>query len=688
MTDHKHTNRLAGETSPYLLQHAHNPVDWHPWGEEAFAKARAADKPVLLSIGYSACHWCHVMERESFEDETTAALMNEHFVNIKVDREERPDVDNIYMAAVQMMTGSGGWPLTVFLKPDGTPFYGGTYFPPVDRYGMPSFMRVLASLADAYQTKRDTIDEQGAQLLTALRRATDFTGEGGELAPELLDEAFKNIARTFDPKLGGFGRAPKFPAGMVMDFLLRHHARTGRPDALFMVEFTLEKMARGGIYDQIGGGFARYSVDDQWLVPHFEKMLYDNAILARNYTDAYRITGKAFYRRVAEETLDFVSREMTAEVGAFYSAFDADSEGHEGKFYVWTPDEVAEILDEEDARLFASYYDITAAGNFEGKNIPNVPREIETVARVEGVTVERLQEAIERGRAALYDARASRVWPGLDDKTLAAWNGLMMRAFAEAGAAFDRSDYVETARRNADFVLTAMRRDGLLLRTYKNGESKLNAYLEDYAYVIEGLVSLYETTFEPRWLREAKALADTMIAEFWDERDGCFFFTGRSHEELIRRTKELEDNATPSGNSSAANGLLRLAELTGETGYRDKAETVVRSVAGALGRYARAFGHMLCAADFALGVPVEIAVVGSWDDAGTRDLAREARQRYLPARVVAGAAPGDEEAAALIPLLRDRGLVDGKPAAYVCRNFTCKLPVTDVEGLRADLSQS
>ena len=681
----KHTNRLARETSPYLLQHEHNPVDWYPWGEEAFAKARAEDKPLLLSIGYSACHWCHVMAHESFEDETTAALMNEHFVNVKVDREERPDVDNIYMSAVQMMTGSGGWPLTVFLKPDGTPFYGGTYFPPVDRYGMPSFRRVLASIADAYRTRRETIDENAAQLVTALRRANDFGSEGGSLAPDVLDEAFKNIARTFDPKQGGFGHAPKFPAGMVQDFLLRHHARTGRPDALYMVEFTLEKMARGGMYDQIGGGFARYSVDDQWLVPHFEKMLYDNAILARNYTDAYRITGKEFYRRVAEETLDFVAREMTAEVGAFYSAFDADSEGHEGKFYVWTPAEVKAVLGEEDGRLFCSYYDVTEAGNFEGKSILNVPREAETVARIEGVTVERLHEAIERGRAALYDVRAARVWPGLDDKSLAAWNGLMLRAFAEAGAAFDRSEYVEIARRNADFILTRMRRDGLLLRTYKSGEAKLNAYLEDYAFVVEGLVSLYEATFEPRWLSEARSLADAMIAEFWDERDGGFFFTGRSHEELIRRTKELEDNATPSGNSSAANGLLRLAELTGEASYREKAEAVVGLVAGALGRYARAFGHMLCAADFALAAPVEIVVVGRWDDADARALVREARQRYLPAKVVAGAAPGDAEAAALVPLLRDRGLVDGKPAAYVCRNFACRMPVTDVEALRVEM---
>ncbi len=688
MTDHAHTNRLADETSPYLLQHKHNPVDWYPWGEEAIERAKAEDKPILLSIGYSACHWCHVMAHESFEDETTAAVMNELFVNVKVDREERPDIDNIYMQSVQMMTGSGGWPLTVFLRPDGVPFYGGTYFPPVERYGMPSFRTVLGAISEAYRTRRDDVDRNSASMLDALRTSVELPNEGGGLDEETLDEAFANVARTFDSKEGGFGRAPKFPAGMVMDFLLRHHARTHRPDALFMVEFTLEKMANGGIYDHLGGGFARYSVDDHWLVPHFEKMLYDNAILARVYTDAYRITGKEFYRRVAEETLDWVLREMTAPVGAFYSALDADSEGHEGKFYVWTPAEVTAVLGEEDGRLFASYYDVTTGGNFEGKNILNVPRDLATVARVEGVTPERLQEAVDRGRRELYDVRAKRVWPGLDDKSLAAWNGLMLRAFAEAGTAFDCADYVEAARRNADFILTTMRRDGLLLRTYKEGEAKLNAYLEDYAYVIEGLVSLYEATFELRWLTEAKALADAMIAEFWDEKEHGFFFTGSSHEELIRRTKEFEDNATPSGNSSAANGLSRLAELLGEQAYREKADAILDRVAGALGRYARAFGHMLCALDFWLANPIEIAILGDPDDDATKALASAARKQYVAARVIAGSAPGDAEAAALVPVLRDRGLVDGKPAAYVCRNFACKLPVTDVEALRTDLSQS
>ena len=681
----KFTNLLAGETSPYLLQHAHNPVNWFPWGEEAIAAARASDKPILLSIGYSACHWCHVMERESFEDEATAALMNELFVNIKVDREERPDIDSIYMHAVQMMTGHGGWPLTVFLRPDGAPFFGGTYFPPENRHGMTGFPTLLERVAEIYRTRRDEIDKQAAAMVETLRATTKMPPREGDLNFAILDDAFRSSTRTFDPKDGGFGRAPKFPAAMLMDFLLRYHARTERPDALAMVEHTLEKMAHGGIYDQIGGGFARYATDDRWLVPHFEKMLYDNAQLARVYSDAYKLTGKPLYRRIVEETLDYVVREMTDEVGAFYSAQDADSEGVEGKFYVWSVDEVTEVLGEEDGRLFCSYFDVTKGGNWEHANILNVPRDIESVARIEGVSVERLQQAIDRGRRELYGVRSKRVWPGLDDKTLTSWNGMMLRAFAEAGVALERDDYVDVARRNADFILKHLKRDGLLLRTYKNGSSKLNGYLEDYAFTIEGLVSLYEATFELRWLLEAKSLADTMVAEFWDDAEGGFFFTGNAHEELIRRTKELEDNATPSGNSSAAWGLLRLSELTGNLDYRDRAETVLEAVGGALGQYARAFGHSLCALDTMLSTSIEVALVGDPADEATRALAGEVRRRYIPGIVVAGAAPGDSAAAEAIPVLRDRGLVDGLPAAYVCQDRTCGLPVTTVEALAAQL---
>jgi len=681
----KHTNRLIDETSPYLQQHAHNPVDWYPWGDEAIMRAQAEQKPILLSIGYSACHWCHVMEHESFEDEETAAVMNELFVNIKVDREERPDVDSIYMQAVQMMTGSGGWPLTVFLKPNLVPFYGGTYFPPEPRHGLPSFKQVLVAVAETFASRPDAVDENSGRLLEALRQQVDYGRGEGEPSAEVFASAFERVRRQFDSTNGGFGHAPKFPPSMLCDFLLRHAVRTGDEDALHVVEFTLEKMAAGGIYDHLGGGFHRYSVDEHWLVPHFEKMLYDNALLARLYLNAYKATGKAGYRRVVEETLDYVLREMTSPEGAFYSTQDADSEGVEGKFFVWTPEEIEAVLGADDAKLFSAYYGVTKGGNFEGHTILNVERTAEEVAHSLGVAVERLNEALERGRKLLYDVRATRIWPGRDEKTLAAWNGLMLRAFAEAGAALGREDYVDAARRNAEFIFESMTRDGLLLRTWKAGEAKLNAYLEDYAYLIEGLVSLYEATFETRWIVEAKRLADTMIAEFWDAEHGAFYFTGSSHEELIRRTKELEDNATPSGNSSAAWGLVRLGELTGIADYREKAGATLRYVQGSLDRYGRAFGHMLCALDFYLSVPFEIAIVGDPELPATQSLREEVYRRFIPAHVVAGSREGDTDAALAVPFLVDKPLFGGEPTAYVCRSFTCRLPVTTVEALVAEL---
>ncbi|HEY0407881.1 MAG TPA: thioredoxin domain-containing protein, partial [Pyrinomonadaceae bacterium] len=517
MTEHKHTNRLSGETSPYLLQHAHNPVDWHPWGEEAFARARAENKPILLSIGYSACHWCHVMEHESFENEEIARLMNENFISIKVDREERPDLDQIYMNAVQMMTGHGGWPMTVFLTPEGVPFYGGTYYPPVDRYNMPGFPRVLLGVAEAYRSQPDEITQSADTMLAELRRLGQARASNEGIAVELLDDAARGIARSYDAQHGGFGSAPKFPAPMNLEFLLRVYHRTGQSDALEMVEHTCRKMAEGGMYDQLGGGFHRYSTDARWLVPHFEKMLYDNALLARLYLHAYQATRNDFYRRIAEETLDYVAREMMDERGGFYSTQDADSEGHEGKFFVWTIDEVKEILGAEDGALFSSYYDVTAGGNFEGQNILNVTRSIEDAAKASGVTVERLREALARGRRALFDARERRVKPDRDEKVLTAWNGLMLAAFAEAAAILEREDYLNAAKNNAQFVLDNLRREGLLLRAYKDGQAKLNAYLEDYAFFIDGLLALYEAAGELRWLEEALSLALTMNAEFWDE---------------------------------------------------------------------------------------------------------------------------------------------------------------------------
>lgn len=686
MTEHKHTNRLSQETSPYLLQHAHNPVDWYPWGEEAFERARQENKPVLLSIGYSACHWCHVMEHESFENEEIAQLMNENFVNIKVDREERPDLDQIYMNAVQMMTGHGGWPMTVFLTPEGVPFYGGTYFPPVDRYNMPGFPRLLLGVAEAYRSKPDEVTQTAVSMLGELRRIGQTRESNEALSIELLDRAYRGITRNYDAKYGGFGSAPKFPAPMNLEFLLRVFHRTGQRDALEMVEHTCRRMAEGGMYDQLGGGFHRYSTDARWLVPHFEKMLYDNALLSRLYLHVYQVTNDDFYRRIAEETLDYVIREMTNERGGFYSTQDADSEGHEGKFFVWTVDEIKEILGEDDGSLFCAYYDVTEGGNFEGQNILNVTRPAEKVAREANKTVERLHEALERGRRKLFDVRERRIKPHRDEKVLTAWNGLMLASFAEASAILERVDYIEIAKNNAHFILDNLRREGLLLRTYKDGQAKLNAYLEDYAFFIDGLLALYEATGELHWLEEAKSLAEVMNEEFWDEEEGSYFYTGRSHEELIVRSKDFLDNATPSGNSVAAEVLLRLAVLTGNEDYSRKAVTIFRLLGSQMTRYPSAFGRLFAALDFYLSSPKEIVIIGPRSDARTQALIREVWKRYVPNKVVVQAEEGDAAAAEIVPLLRDRSIIGGLPTAYVCEHYTCQRPVTSADELAAQLA--
>jgi uncharacterized protein YyaL (SSP411 family) len=686
MAEHKHTNRLAGETSPYLLQHAHNPVEWYAWGEEALAKARAENKPVLLSIGYSACHWCHVMEHESFENEEIARLMNENFVNIKVDREERPDLDQIYMNAVQMMTGHGGWPMTVFLTPEGVPFYGGTYFPPEDRYNMPGFPRVLLGVAEAYRSRPDEVTRTAVEMLGELRRLGLARQSNEVITGELLDSAYRSIGRTFDAIYGGFGRAPKFPAPMNLDFFLRVYHRTGEKSALEMVEETCRRMAEGGMYDQLGGGFHRYSTDAQWLVPHFEKMLYDNALLSRLYLHVYQVTGNDFYRRVAEETFDYVKREMTDERGGFYSTQDADSEGHEGKFFVWSPGEIEDALGAEDAALFNAYYGVTPDGNFEGRNILHISRSGEEVAQSQNVSIERLNAALERGRQTLFELRERRIKPGRDEKQLTAWNGLMLASFAEASAILERKDYQEVAIKNAQFVLENLWRDGLLLRTYKDGQAKLNGYLEDYAFFAEGLLALYEATGETHWLEEARSITDRMIEEFWDEEEGGFFFTGQSHEELIVRSKDYFDNATPSGNSVAAEVLLRLAVLTSEENYRRKAVTIFRLLQDAIKRYPSAFGRALGAVDFYLSTPKEIVIIGGRLAPDTQPLLREVWTRYLPNKVLALADEGDARAAELVPLLRDRTMIEGKATAYVCENYTCQQPVTTADELARQLS--
>jgi uncharacterized protein YyaL (SSP411 family) len=678
-------NRLAAETSPYLLQHQDNPVDWYPWGSEALERARTEDRPILLSVGYSACHWCHVMEHESFEDEETARLMNERFVNIKVDREERPDVDSLYMSAVQQMTGHGGWPMTVFLTPEGVPFYGGTYFPPEPRHGLPSFRQVLEGVSDAYTERRDEVEKNAAELRRALQQSTALQPPAASLDVSILDRASQTLAGRFDARHGGFGGAPKFPQPMILEFLLRQWARTGDEEALQMVEHTLRKMAGGGMYDQLGGGFHRYSVDARWLVPHFEKMLYDNALLARAYLHAYQATGDAAYRRVVEEVLLYVQREMTSPEGGFYSSQDADSEGEEGKFYVWTPEEVDDLLGPEDGPLFRRYYDVTEAGNFEGENILHADRSDREIAAETGVSAEHLERVLARGRTVLYEARSQRIWPGRDDKVLTAWNAMMLRTFAEAAALLGREEYRDAAVRNAEFLLRALRRDGRLLRTYKDGAAKIDAFLEDHALLVDALLALYETTFDPRWVREARSLADAMLERFWDEEEGVFY-DAPAGSELVVRPRDLYDNATPSGTSAATGALLRLAVLAGEPRYERVATRVLRGMGGVLEKFPSAFGHLLGALDFHLATPQEVAIVGSADEPETQALLGAVRRRFRPNTVLALREPSaGEEAAETVPLLAERTQVEGRATAYVCQRFACRRPVTEPEALEEEL---
>ena len=640
-------NRLAGETSPYLLQHKDNPVDWYPWGDEALARSREEDRPILLSIGYSACHWCHVMERESFEDADTAQLMNERFVPIKLDREERPDLDAIYMEACQAMTGHGGWPLNVFLTPEQVPFYAGTYFPPERRTGMPSWRDVLEAVAEAWETRREEIRAGSGRIADRLRGAAALRPSTEPMDPRSLAEAVAALRSQFDRAHGGFGGAPKFPPASALEFLLRR----GETE---MTAQTLRAMASGGIYDQVGGGFARYSVDARWLVPHFEKMLYDNALLARAYLHGWQVTGDELFRKVCEQTLDWAVREMRGPEGGFFSALDADSEGEEGKFYVWSLSELTELAGEEAARWFGA----SEGGNFEGANI---------LVRGPGEPA-----ALDEWRRKLYEARAQRVWPGLDDKRLTSWNALMISALADAGAVLRRPDYLDAAKGCADFVLRDLRDgEGRLLRTYKDGEAKLNAYLEDHAFLLEGLLTLYEASFEPRWFGEARSLADTMVERFADDENGGFFETSSDHERLVARRKDLEDHPIPAGNSSAAYGLLRLAALSGEHDYEARAVSVLRLVHAVSARHAQAFGHLLQALDFHLAPVKEVAIVGEARD----ELEGVIRARFRPHLVVAGGEPDG------VPLLEGRGPVDGRAAAYVCERFACQAPVTEPEEL-------
>ena len=721
------------------MQHAHNPVDWYPWGVEAFAKAKAEDKPVIVSIGYSACHWCHVMEHESFEDEEAARLMNESFVSIKVDMEERPDVDQIYMTFVQLTTGRGGWPMNVFLTPEKLPFFGGTYFPPVSRYNMPSWQQILTSIAEAWREKRSELLDSANDITGEIRRVGKAEFKPAAVSEDILENAFASFVRSFDAKNGGFGGAPKFPASMSCEFLLRYWKRTGNENALEIVKHTATKMANGGIYDQLGGGFHRYAVDAIWLVPHFEKMLYDNAQLIRVYLHLFQITKDEFYKRVAVETLEYVKREMRDGSGGFYSTQDADSEGVEGKFFVWTPDEIVEILGADDAKEFCAFYDVTEEGNFEESNILNVKNPVATAPGSDmtantayptpsaeaSATPYKTGGESEWGRLwssreKLFATREKRVKPFRDEKVLTAWNGLMLAAFAEAAAVLGSEDYLEIAKKNADFLLgnlfekTALkegttpaaeaaatppktggeperstpsaqsgvhpsfvRRDALL-RTWKDGRAKLNGYIEDHANFADGLIELYQVSGDLKYLLEAKRLADTMITEFWDEESGGFFFTSNDHEELIVRNKDFYDNATPAGNSVAADVLLKLAKLFGEENYERFAATVLRLVAPQISRHPQGFGRALSAMEFYLSPVKEVVILGEKGN----ELEREVFGEYLPNKVVVLRAEAD---GGLMPLLADREMIDGKATAYVCENFVCQRPMTSVEGLREHL---
>ena len=686
-----HTNRLINETSPYLLQHAHNPVDWYAWGEAALARARDEDKPIFLSIGYSACHWCHVMERESFENAQTAAMMNELFVNIKVDREERPDLDSIYMEAVTAMTQQGGWPMSVFLTPNGEPFYGGTYYPPEPRYGMPSFQQVLMSVADAYENRGAQVREQAQRLTAQLARTALLDATAQDLGVEVLDEALANLRQYFDEYEGGFGQQPKFPQPMTLDFAMSQYARTGDPEALYMAELTLEKMAQGGIYDQLGGGFHRYSVDAIWLVPHFEKMLYDNSQLLRSYLHMWQITQKPLFLRIVNETIDYVLREMTAPAGGFYSTQDADSEGEEGKFFVWSPAEIETLLGAENARLFNAHFGVSPRGNFEGHNILNINMTLADVARRFGKTEQAVAAVTAEGKHALFAARELRIKPARDEKVLTEWNGLMIHALADCGAVLGRADALDAARKAANFVLDKMSQpDGKLNRSWtppqpspqengrQRGGARFNAYLEDYAAFIRSLIALYEATFELRWLGEASRLTQLMLSQFGDEERGGFFQTGVDHEQLVVRRKDFIDNAIPSGNSLAAEALLRLSVLTGNQEYRQRATAILLMMKEAMAQQPTGFGRLLGVLNALLSPSQEVAVVGDPQEAATHALLDQVRQRYLPTTVLALKHPYEES---MLPLLEGRTLVDGKAAAYVCENYACQLPVTTAEAL-------
>lgn len=680
MTHSRQPNRLLQETSPYLQQHAYNPVDWFPWGDEALARARELDRPIFLSIGYSACHWCHVMEHESFENPDIAAVMNEHFVCIKVDREERPDLDQIYMTSVQIMTGHGGWPMSVFLMPDLKPFYGGTYWPPEPRMRMPGFKQVLMAISEAWRDRRAGLEENANELTDRIRDSSGMLDEPTSLTDSLLRNAERGLIRAADRTNGGFGSSPKFPHPMDLRVLLRSWKRFGNREALDVVTLTLEKMSQGGIYDHLGGGFHRYSTDSQWLVPHFEKMLYDNALLVPCYLEAWQATGHADYQRVVRETLDYVLREMTQAQGGFFSTQDADSEGVEGKFFVWSADEVQKLLGADDFPVFASCYDVTTHGNWEHHNILNRPKSHAQAASMLGVEPEQLAATLARCRQKLFDERSQRIAPGRDDKVLVSWNGMMISALAQAALVLNEPRYLEAAVQAADFIVTQMRDDnGRLLHAFKDGRARFNAYLDDYACLIDGLIDLYQATAAERFVDIAIELASRLIEQFHDGDEGGFFYTSNDHEQLIARTKDSQDNATPSGNGMAAYALLRLGRLTGRTDLSRYGEHTLNAMSGQLARSAMASGQALMALDFLIGPTYELVFVESPDAAENSSAMNALQTGFIPNKLLIHAATARRN---LAEVTAGKTLIADQPTVYPCQLGACQKPLAGTAAIR------
>ena len=675
------SNRLAQESSPYLLQHKDNPVDWYPWGEEALAKAKREDKPIFLSIGYSSCHWCHVMAHESFEDEETAAYLNEHFVNIKVDREERPDLDSIYMTAVQAMTGHGGWPLSAFLTPDLVPFFGGTYWPREEAMGMPSFRKVLEAVTDAYENRRADVDENAEKIRGFLEAASKRAPRSGTLSPAILDEAVQGIGRQFDGEHGGFGGAPKFPQPSILEFLLRRYRDADDQRAAAMARLTLERMATGGIYDHIGGGFHRYSVDAVWLVPHFEKMLYDNAQLARVYLDASRAFGNGAFALVASDIFDYVLREMTSPEGAFYATQDADTEGEEGRFYVWTPEELRDVLGEEDADLAGRAYGVTEGGNFEGRTILSVAATPQQLADEQGVALAEMQERLAGIRAKLLDARHQRTRPGRDEKIIASWNGMMLRAMAEGSSVLGRQDLAETATKNAAYLLDTLVDGDRVRHSAKDGTVGESGFLEDSANLIDGWIALYQVTFERRWIEAANRLAWQMLHRFEDPDTGLLFDTPADHERLVSRPRDLQDGATPSANAVAASVLLTLGRMTGERTFERRAVSILQRLAMPMAEQSLGFGRALSVLASYLATPREVAIAGPADDPKVNEFVSAVYRRFEPNAIIGLADPSDGAIESLLPFLAERPMRGGEVTAYLCEHFACLPPVTDPAAL-------